>query len=150
VAQDAIDIALPLAAALAAGGLIGFERSFHGRPAGFRTHALVCLGAAMLMLVPTYQPSWLGIAADNNFSTNPSRMAQGIMTGIGFIGAGVVFKQGFFTVRGLTTAASSAAGRLFLSGNSCHARRPVDACRVALVRMAGCAPIVRAADALLC
>ena len=109
MAQDAIDLALPLAAALAAGGLIGFERSFHGRPAGFRTHALVCLGAAMLMLVPTYQPSWLGIAADNNFSTNPSRMAQGIMTGIGFIGAGVVFKQGFFTVRGLTTAPSSAA-----------------------------------------
>jgi putative Mg2+ transporter-C (MgtC) family protein len=106
VTQDAIDIALRLGAALTAGGVIGFERSFHGRPAGFRTHALVCLGAAMLMLVPVYQASWLGIAADNNFSTNPSRMAQGIMTGIGFLGAGVVFKQGFFTVRGLTTAAS--------------------------------------------
>jgi putative Mg2+ transporter-C (MgtC) family protein len=101
VTQDAIDIALRLGAALAAGGLIGFERSFQGPPAGFRTHALVCLGAAMLMLVPVYQASWLGIAANNDFSTNPSRMAQGIMTGIGFLGAGVVFKQG-----GLTIAAS--------------------------------------------
>jgi putative Mg2+ transporter-C (MgtC) family protein len=54
VTQDAIDIALQLGAALAAGGLIGFERSFQGPPAGFRTHALVCLGAAMLMLVPVY------------------------------------------------------------------------------------------------
>ena len=74
VAQDLIDIALRLGAALAAGGLIGFEQSFHGRPAGFRTHALVCLGAAMLMLVPPYQAGWLGIAADDNFSTNPSRI----------------------------------------------------------------------------
>jgi putative Mg2+ transporter-C (MgtC) family protein len=106
VTQDVIDIALRLGAALAAGGLIGIERSFHGRPAGFRTHALVCLGSALLMLIPTYQASWLGFAVDNNFSTNPSRMAQGIMTGIGFLGAGVIFKQGFFTVRGLTTAAS--------------------------------------------
>lgn len=104
--QDALDIALRLGAAFLSGGLIGAERSFHGRPAGSRTHALVCLGAALLMLVPVYQASWLGFAVDNNFSTNPSRMAQGIMTGIGFLGAGVIFKQGFFTVRGLTTAAS--------------------------------------------
>ncbi|HZP10347.1 MgtC/SapB family protein [Methyloceanibacter sp.] len=104
--QDLLDIALRLAAAFLSGALIGAERSFHGRPAGSRTHALVCLGAAMLMLIPIYQASWLGIPVDNNFSTNASRMAQGIMTGIGFLGAGVIFKQGFFTVRGLTTAAS--------------------------------------------
>jgi putative Mg2+ transporter-C (MgtC) family protein len=106
VTQDVIDIAIRLGAALIAGGLIGFERSFHGRPAGFRTHALVCLGSAMLMLVPAYQASWLGIPADQNFSANPSRVVQGIMTGIGFLGAGVIFKQGFFNVSGLTTAAS--------------------------------------------
>ncbi|MGC1181272.1 MAG: MgtC/SapB family protein [Methyloceanibacter sp.] len=104
--QDSIDIAIRLFGALAAGSLIGLDRSFHGRPAGFRTHALVCLASALLMLIPAYQTTWLGIPADSNLSTNPSRMAQGIMTGIGFLGAGVIFKQGFFTVRGLTTAAS--------------------------------------------
>jgi putative Mg2+ transporter-C (MgtC) family protein len=106
VTQDSIDIAIRLAAALTAGSLIGLERSYHGRQAGFRTHALVCLASALLMLIPAYQVTWLGVPADTNLSTNPSRMAQGIMTGIGFLGAGVIFKQGFFTVRGLTTAAS--------------------------------------------
>ncbi len=106
VTEDVVDIAVRLGAALLAGGLIGFERSFHGRPAGFRTHALVCLGAAMLMLVPVYQATWLGIPVAQNFSANPSRVIQGIMTGIGFLGAGVIFKQGFFNVAGLTTAAS--------------------------------------------
>lgn len=60
----------------------------------------------MLMLVPVYQATWLGIPVDQNFSANPSRVIQGIMTGIGFLGAGVIFKQGFFNVAGLTTAAS--------------------------------------------
>jgi putative Mg2+ transporter-C (MgtC) family protein len=106
VTEDVVDIAVRLGAALLAGGLIGFERSFHGRSAGFRTHALVCLGAAMLILVPVYQATWLGIPVDQNFSANPSRVIQGIMTGIGFLGAGVIFKQGFFNVAGLTTAAS--------------------------------------------
>jgi putative Mg2+ transporter-C (MgtC) family protein len=112
--HDIIDIAIRLASALAAGSLLGFERSFHGRPAGIRTHALVCLASALLMLVPAYQATWLGIPLD---SSSPSRMAQGIMTGIGFLGAGVIFQQGFFTVRGLTTAASvwltAALGILF-------------------------------------
>jgi putative Mg2+ transporter-C (MgtC) family protein len=85
VTEDVVDIAVRLGAALLAGGVIGFERSFHGRPAGFRTHALVCLGAAMLMLVPVYQTTWLGIPVDQNFSANPSRVIQGIMTGIGFL-----------------------------------------------------------------
>ena len=115
--HDIIDIAIRLASALAAGSLLGFERSFHGRPAGIRTHALVCLASALLMLVPAYQATWLGIPPDASSSTNPSRMAQGIMTGIGFLGAGVIFQQGFFTVRGLTTAASvwlaAALGILF-------------------------------------
>jgi putative Mg2+ transporter-C (MgtC) family protein len=85
VTEDVVDIAVRLGAALLAGGVIGFERSFHGRPAGFRTHALVCLGAAMLMLVPVYQTTWLSIPVDQNFSANPSRVIQGIMTGIGFL-----------------------------------------------------------------
>ena len=105
--QDTIDIAVRLASALAAGSLIGLERSVHGRPAGFRTHALVCLASALLMLVTAYQWEWLGVTAANeeSFRTDPTRMAQGIMTGIGFLGAGVIFKEGL-TVRGLTTAAS--------------------------------------------
>lgn len=118
--QDSVEIAVRLGSAIAAGGLIGLERSFHGRPAGFRTHALVCLGSALLMLIPAYQVTWLGVPADQNLSTNFSRMAQGIMTGIGFLGAGVIFQQGFFTIRGLTTAASvwctAALGILYGAG----------------------------------
>lgn len=95
----------PLLAALVAGGIIGLERSFHGRPAGFRTHALVCLASSLLMLVTMYQWQWLPGVPMETVRTDPTRMAQGIMTGIGFLGAGVIFKEGL-TVRGLTTAAS--------------------------------------------
>ena len=95
-----------LLVALVAGGLIGLERSYQGRPAGFRTHVLVCVSASMLMLVTLYQSVWYGIEAGQApTSTDPTRMAQGIMTGIGFLGAGVIMKDGF-SVRGLTTAAS--------------------------------------------
>jgi putative Mg2+ transporter-C (MgtC) family protein len=90
--------------ALLAGGLIGLERSYHGRPAGFRTHALVCVASSALMLLPMYQAHWFPNSADR-VTIDPTRMAQGIMTGIGFLGAGVIFKEGL-TVRGLTTAAS--------------------------------------------
>src|SRR5229473_5893905 len=92
-------------AALLIGGLIGFERTFHGRPAGFRTHALVSVASALLMLVTVYQADWMTAAPLDTIRTDPTRMAQGIMTGIGFLGAGVIFKEGL-TVRGLTTAAS--------------------------------------------
>lgn len=99
-------IALHLGSAMVAGGLIGLERSFHGRPAGFRTHTLVCLASSLLMLVTLYQGYWFdGGEAKGAVTMDPTRMAQGIMTGIGFLGAGVIFKEGL-TVRGLTTAAS--------------------------------------------
>src|SRR4029450_12263282 len=91
--------------ALVIGGLIGFERTFHGRPAGFRTHSLVCVASALLMLVTVYQSDWMTSTPIDTIRTDPTRMAQGIMTGIGFLGAGVIFKEGL-TVRGLTTAAS--------------------------------------------
>lgn len=100
------EIARHLLLAMVAGGLIGLERSYHGRPAGFRTHTLVCLASSLLMLVTLYQGVWF--EQDNSKGTvtmDPTRMAQGIMTGIGFLGAGVIFKEGL-TVRGLTTAAS--------------------------------------------
>src|SRR5919202_4175707 len=94
-----------IAIALLIGGLIGFERTFHGRPAGFRTHSLVCVASALLMLVTVYQSDWMTATPLEAIRTDPTRMAQGIMTGIGFLGAGVIFKEGL-TVRGLTTSAS--------------------------------------------
>jgi putative Mg2+ transporter-C (MgtC) family protein len=94
-----------VAGALVIGALIGFERTFHGRPAGFRTHALVCIASAILMIVTVYQEQWMTQVTHDAIRTDPTRMAQGIMTGIGFLGAGVIFKEGL-TVRGLTTAAS--------------------------------------------
>ena len=101
---EAIVISEHLLVALAAGGLIGLERSYHGRAAGFRTHALVCIASSALMLLTVYQEQ-LFPAGATRVSVDPTRMAQGIMTGIGFLGAGVIFKEGL-TVRGLTTAAS--------------------------------------------
>src|SRR5690349_2864433 len=100
-----LEILKHLLIALAAGGLIGFERSFHGRPAGFRTHTLVCLASSALMLVTLYGGQWFPAEFSGRVALDPTRMAQGIMTGIGFLGAGVIFKEGL-TVRGLTTAAS--------------------------------------------
>jgi len=94
-----------LLAAVLVGGVIGFERSFHGRPAGFRTHTLVCLASTALMLVTVYEWQWMPSHSAENIRMDPTRMAQGIMTGIGFLGAGVIFKEGL-SVRGLTTAAS--------------------------------------------
>jgi putative Mg2+ transporter-C (MgtC) family protein len=94
-----------LLAALVAGGMIGLERSFHGRPAGFRTHALVCVASSVLMLVTLYQWQWLPGVPLETVRTDPTRMAQGIMTGIGFLGAGVIYKEGV-SIHGLTTAAS--------------------------------------------
>jgi putative Mg2+ transporter-C (MgtC) family protein len=94
-----------LLAALAAGGLIGLERSYHGRPAGFRTHTLVCVASSALMMITVYEGWWLPGSETYHVTLDPTRMAQGIMTGIGFLGAGVVVKEGL-TIRGLTTAAS--------------------------------------------
>jgi putative Mg2+ transporter-C (MgtC) family protein len=104
VTVDLMEMALRLLAALAAGSAIGYERSFHGRPAGFRTHALVCMASALLMLVTVYEAHWMRQAVAN-VTLDPTRMAQGIMTGIGFLGAGAIMKDGL-SVRGLTTAAS--------------------------------------------
>src|SRR5512144_1236883 len=98
-------IALHLVIALAAGAIIGLERSYHGRPAGFRTHALVCLSTTLLMLVPVFESGWLPEGLAGRITMDPTRMAQGIMTGIGFLGAGAIIKEGL-SVRGLTTAAS--------------------------------------------
>lgn len=101
---DYITITSHLLVALVAGALIGYERSYQGRPAGFRTHTLVCMASAVLMLLTVFQSTWF-LASAEVVRVDPTRMAQGIMTGIGFLGAGVIVKEGA-TVRGLTTAAS--------------------------------------------
>jgi putative Mg2+ transporter-C (MgtC) family protein len=103
--QEYLEILKHLLVALGMGGLIGFERSYHGRPAGFRTHALVSVASSALMLITMYQAQWFPQSFAGHVTLDPTRMAQGIMTGIGFLGAGVIFKEGL-TVRGLTTAAS--------------------------------------------
>src|SRR3569623_1980307 len=100
-----ITVAIRLTLALLAGGIIGLERTYHGRPAGFRTHTLVCTSSTLLILVSVYQWDLLPNAPLETIRADPSRMAQGIMTGIGFLGAGVIVKERF-AVRGLTTAAS--------------------------------------------
>ncbi len=97
-------VARHVLAALAAGAVIGTERSVHGRAAGFRTHSLVCMSSAVLMIVTVSVSHWVPLG-NGEIRMDPTRMAQGIMTGIGFLGAGVIFKEGL-TVRGLTTAAS--------------------------------------------
>ena len=91
--------------AFLAGGIIGIERALHGREAGFRTHTLVSVSSSLLMLLMLFQWQLIPIEFIDTVRTDPTRMAQGIMTGIGFLGAGVILKEGL-TVRGLTTAAS--------------------------------------------
>lgn len=82
-----------------AGALIGHERGSHGRAAGLRTHMLVCTGAAMSSLVGIY-------FADNVGIGDPSRIASGVVSGIGFIGAGIILLKGSNRITGLTTAAA--------------------------------------------
>ncbi len=103
--KETVDILVHLLVAMVAGGLIGLERSYYGRPAGFRTHTLVCMASSLLMLVTIYQRDWFSGAMIETVRIDPTRMAQGIMTGIGFLGAGVIMKEGA-SIRGLTTAAS--------------------------------------------
>lgn len=99
------DYLIPILAAVAAGGAIGLEREYRGRAAGIRTHILVCLTSTILMLAAVYQVDWMTGTPRDVIRIDPVRMAHGILTGIGFLCAGVIFREGF-SVRGLTTAAS--------------------------------------------
>ena len=94
-----------LAMALVLGGLIGIERQSHGRPAGLRTNILVCLGSAAVIVA--FQKLYMDTYPDaqSAIRMDPARAAAGVITGIGFLGAGTIVKSKDF-VRGLTTAAS--------------------------------------------
>ncbi len=87
-----------LGLAVVLGGLVGLEREIHGRAAGFRTHILVCIGAALIMLVSIH-----GFPGGTDY--DPGRLAAQVVSGIGFLGAGTIMREGA-SVRGLTTAAS--------------------------------------------
>jgi len=91
-ASDQVELALRLLLAAALGAIVGLEREFRGYPAGIRTMALVCLGAALFTDV-------------SRLMGGDDRVAAGVVTGIGFIGAGMIFREGA-TVKGMTTAAT--------------------------------------------
>jgi putative Mg2+ transporter-C (MgtC) family protein len=96
------ETAVRLGAALILGGVIGSNRELHGKPAGLRTHALVSLGAAVATIVVLKSPNG-SLAIDQNAI---GRVVQGILTGIGFLGAGVILRDPKGHITGLTTAAT--------------------------------------------
>ena len=100
-------ILLHLAGALALGLLVGYERADHVRAAGMRTSGLVCMASAALTVIGGYSHFWYGGSTTMTVFNNGdlTRVIQGILTGIGFLCAGVIMKEGF-TISGLTTAAS--------------------------------------------
>ena len=94
-------VLLRLFLAIVLGGFIGFEREAEGKPAGIRTHALVCLGATLFMLISIKSPDFFPGAG----TVDPGRIAAQVVTGVGFLGAGTIMRSGG-AVKGLTTAAS--------------------------------------------
>ncbi|SMO98832.1 putative Mg2+ transporter-C (MgtC) family protein [Paracoccus laeviglucosivorans] len=97
---------LPLLGSVVAGGLIGAEREFQGKSAGLRTHVLVCFASALMTLLALRMSDWtLSLPEGAQVITDMSRMPHAILTGIGFLCAGVIFREGA-SVQGLTTAAS--------------------------------------------
>jgi putative Mg2+ transporter-C (MgtC) family protein len=99
------EIALRLALAAAASGLVGFNRGEHGRPAGLRTTMLVCLAAALAMVMMNLLLPTRGKASDSYVVLDLMRLPLGILSGIGFIGAGAIVRRGDI-VEGVTTAAT--------------------------------------------
>ena len=94
-----------VAVAAALGGAVGLERELREREAGFRTHMLVSVGSALFTLVSAYGFHEFLVGGGNVIRADPTRIAAQIVTGIGFLGAGAIIRQGF-SVRGLTTAAT--------------------------------------------
>ena len=91
--------------ALILGLIVGYERSYHGRAAGMRTYGLVCMAAAALTVIAGYPSYWFGGQVNTYLAGDPTRVIQGIVTGIGFLCAGVIMREGL-NISGLTTAAS--------------------------------------------
>lgn len=98
-------IFLNLMGALLLGLMVGYERTYQGRAVGMRTYGLVCMASAALTAFAGYPSLWYGGHAGVPLNPDPTRVVQGIVTGVGFLGAGVIMKDGL-NIRGLTTAAS--------------------------------------------
>lgn len=94
------DTALKILTAFILGGIVGFEREYKSRPAGLRTHMLVCVGAALVQIV-----SINFFKVNHGTSGDPMRLGAQVISGIGFLGAGTIIKEGT-SIKGLTTAAS--------------------------------------------
>ncbi|MER2138836.1 MAG: MgtC/SapB family protein [Succiniclasticum sp.] len=100
------DMILRLLVAAVLGGIVGMERGSGDRPAGFRTHILVCAGSALIMLVSMYGfEGFADVPLKYPNNRDSARIAAQVVSGIGFLGAGTILHEGI-TVRGLTTAAS--------------------------------------------
>lgn len=96
-----LEIIIRLMLAVILGGIIGYEREHTHRPAGFRTHILVCVGSALVMVTSEFIFENYKTAAN----IDPARLGAQVISGIGFLGAGTIIRDGF-NVKGLTTAAS--------------------------------------------
>lgn len=96
---NTISIIVRLTLATICAGILGHERGKKKRPAGFRTHIVVCIGATMVMITSQYMTDILGV------TTDASRMGAQVISGIGFLGAGTIMVVGRNQVKGLTTAA---------------------------------------------
>jgi putative Mg2+ transporter-C (MgtC) family protein len=105
VIQANLFISFHLIGALILGLIVGYERTYRGRAAGMRTYGLVCMASTALTVIVGHSPLWYGGLAGNLGAVDPTRVIQGIVTGIGFLGAGIIMKDGF-SISGLTTAAS--------------------------------------------
>jgi len=97
--MDSLAVAARLVLAMICGGLIGIEREIKRRPAGFRTHILICMGSAITILTNLYLYQVM------HLFTDISRMGAQVIAGIGFVGAGTIIVTGRQRVKGLTTAA---------------------------------------------
>lgn len=104
VLGSSIVVVLNLLGALVLGALVGYERTFRSRAAGVRTLGLVCMGSAAFTIVSGYAHEWWGGVGITVQAEAATRVIQGIVTGIGFLGAGVILKDGTH-ISGLTTAA---------------------------------------------
>ncbi|WP_076591475.1 MgtC/SapB family protein [Herminiimonas arsenitoxidans] len=105
ILDASIHLCFTLLAALILGALVGYERFYHGHAAGMRTYGVVCMASAALVAVLGHPDVWFGARSTLIAAPDPTHVIQGIVTGIGFLGAGVIVHEQYST-HGLTTAAS--------------------------------------------
>lgn len=108
-----LEITARLLAAVVCGLLLGRERKLKGKPVGSRTHIIICLAATMITIISTYgfadfilNFEEAGAFLPGEYRSDPARLVVGILTGIGFIGAGIIWKDSSGDIRGITTAAN--------------------------------------------